>query len=95
MRAAAHAPECAEDVIPAPIQCRVDQATTVINRGAAATSATKERKFVRQAATLLKKAAHLTGSAGRRGKVSPACSGTLAALLDDAGNRAARFAATL
>ena len=95
LRAAAHAPECAGDVIPAPIQRRVDQATTVINRGAAATSATKERKFVRQAATLLKKAAHLTGSAGRRGKVSPACSGTLAALLDDAGNRAARFAATL
>ncbi|TMB40384.1 MAG: hypothetical protein E6J55_21300 [Deltaproteobacteria bacterium] len=95
LRAAAHAPECAGDVIPAPIQRRVDQATTVINRGAAATSATKERKFVRQAATLLKKAAHLTGSAGRRGKVSPACSGTLAALLDDGGNRAARFAATL
>src|SRR5439155_1219565 len=46
LRAAAHAPECAEDVIPGPIQRRVDQATTVINRGAAATSATKERKFL-------------------------------------------------
>ena len=95
LRAAAHAPECAEDVIPGPIQRRVDQATTVINRGAAATSATKERKFLRQVATLLKKAAHLAGSAGRRGKVSAACSATLATLLDDGGNRAARFAATL
>ena len=92
MRRAAHAPDCANDVVPAAIGRRVDQTSALIDRAAAASSAAKQRKFVRQAATLLKKAAHLADVAGKRGKISGACSETLARLLADAGTRAAGIA---
>jgi len=92
LRTAAHAPDCANDVVPAAIGRRVDQTSALIDRAAAASSAAKQRKFVRQAATLLKKAAHLADVAGKRGKISGACSETLARLLADAGTRAAGIA---
>ena len=94
LRRAAHAPDCAADVVPAAIARRVDQTSALIERAAAASSAAKQRKFVRQAATLLKKAAHLADVAGKRGKISGACSETLARLLADAGTRAAGIAVT-
>ena len=94
LRKAAHAPDCAADVVPAAIARRVDQTSALIERAAAASSAAKQRKFVRQAATLLKKAAHLADVAGKRGKISGACSETLARLLADAGTRAAGIAVT-
>src|SRR5437762_3402075 len=92
LRTAAHAPDCANDVVPAAIGRRVDQTSALIDRAAAASSAAKQRKLVRQAATLLKKAAHLADVAGKRGKISGACSETLARLLADAGTRAAGIA---
>src|SRR5438067_413471 len=94
LRKAAHAPDCAADVVPAAIGRRVDQTSALIDRAAAASSAAKQRKLVRQAATLLKKAAHLADVAGKRGKISGACSETLARLLADAGTRAAGIAVT-
>ena len=94
LRKVAHAPDCAADVVPAAIARRVDQTSALIERAAAASSAAKQRKFVRQAATLLKKAAHLADVAGKRGKISGACSETLARLLADAGTRAAGIAVT-
>src|SRR5947199_513293 len=92
---ALHPVECGNATIPRRIQRRLAKASSLIDRGAFASSAKKSREFARKAAKTLKKAIVLTDAATTQGKLSGDCGSAMSGILLEAEQRAQELASAL
>ena len=95
MHRALHPVECGNATIPRRIQRRLAKASSLIDRGAFASSAKKSREFARKAAKTLKKAIVLTDAATTQGKLSGDCGSAMSGILLEAEQRAQELASAL
>ena len=95
LRSAIPPPDCADQKMPQPVQRRVMQAASLIDRAAGTSNGKKARAFLRKASKTLKKAVALAATATGKRELSARCGDALDRALQEAERRAEQLAADL